>query len=102
MYLVSVHAGGGIEDLIKKYGRKATVKNLNNDEKKRVIDLETKRCMKTSLEYPIIVITDKNGKYKGLLDGNHRLVKADKLGNDTIKAYVLPYDELVKNLENIK
>lgn len=100
LLLISVHADG-IDDLIKKYGKKSTIKDLSEDEKEKVIELETKVFMKTNLKYPIVVITDKKGKYTGILDGNHRVAKADKLGYDTIKSYVIPYDELVKNLENI-
>ena len=46
------------------------------------------RAMRADLKYPII-ITNNNGKYDMILDGNHRLHKAVEIGEDTIQAKVL-------------
>ena len=50
-----------------------------------------KRINQSSLDYPIIVIASK-GKYKMLLDGNHRLQKALYNNIDKIKVKVLYLD----------
>ena len=50
-----------------------------------------KRINQSSLDYPIIVIASK-GKYKMLLDGNHRLQKALYNNIDKIKVKVLDLD----------
>jgi hypothetical protein len=46
------------------------------------------RAMKADLKYPII-ITNNNGRYDMILDGNHRLHKAIEIGEDNIQAKVL-------------
>ena len=46
------------------------------------------RAMKADLKYPII-ITNYNGKYDMILDGNHRLHKAIETGENNIRARVL-------------
>ena len=50
-----------------------------------------KRINQSSLDYPIIVIASQ-GKYKMLLDGNHRLQKALYNKIDKIKVKVLDLD----------
>jgi len=49
------------------------------------------RVDNSSLKYPIIVIKS-NGKYKSILDGNHRLYKAIKSKLKTIKIQVIDLD----------
>jgi len=49
------------------------------------------RVDKSSLKYPIIVIKSK-GKYKSILDGNHRLYKAIKSKLKNIKIQVIDLD----------
>jgi hypothetical protein len=57
------------------------VKNVSIDKIKPIIidqdykNKNKKRVEASNLEYPIIVIK-KNGKYKSILDGNHRAFKA--------------------------
>jgi hypothetical protein len=49
------------------------------------------RVDSSNLKYPIIVIKS-NGKYKSILDGNHRLYKAIKSKLKTIKIQVIDLD----------
>ena len=50
-----------------------------------------KRVKKADFEYPIIIVVSK-GKYKSILDGNHRAYKALKEGLKTIKVRELNLD----------
>jgi hypothetical protein len=59
-----------------------------------------KRINKADLNYPIVVVRSK-GKYRSILDGNHRLQKAIRTGAQTIKVRVLDLDtapELYKQM----
>ena len=49
------------------------------------------RIDSANLEYPIIVVKHE-GRYKYVLDGNHRLQKAIDTGTEKIKAKVLDLD----------
>jgi len=51
-----------------------------------------KRIDSANLEYPIIVVKHE-GRYKYVLDGNHRLQKAIDTGTENIKAGVLDLDD---------
>ena len=48
--------------------------------------------MKSSLDYPIIVLVDNKMNVKRVLDGNHRVQKALYLGHNTIMAKLIPED----------
>lgn len=50
--------------------------------------------MNASLDYPIIVMVDKYGKVKRVLDGNHRIQKSLYLGNDRIKTKLIPEKDI--------
>lgn len=50
--------------------------------------------MNSSLDYPIIVMVDEHGEVKRVLDGNHRVQKSLYLGNDTIKAKLIPEKDI--------
>ena len=50
-----------------------------------------KRVDSSELKYPIIVIK-RDGKYKSILDGNHRLYKAIKSKTKTVKIQVIDLD----------
>ena len=66
------------------------VKNISIDKIKPIIidqdykNKNKKRVEASNLEYPIIVIK-KNGKYKSILDGNHRAFKAVNSDKKSIK-----------------
>ena len=72
-------------------------------EEKSKFDKEQKDIIEAAdLKYPIIVAS-KGDKITAIIDGNHRLEKANNRGNKTIKAYVLPEEDLLKDWpENIK
>ena len=53
--------------------------------------------IKSSLDYPIIVLVDDEMNIKRVLDGNHRVQKALYLGHDTIKAKLIP-ENIIKQL----
>jgi hypothetical protein len=50
------------------------------------------RVQKSNLDYPIIVVK-KNGKYKSILDGNHRAFKAFDTNKKTIKVREVDLDD---------
>lgn len=50
--------------------------------------------MNASLDYPIIVMVDKYGKVKRVLDGNHRIQKSLYLRNDSIKTKLIPEKDI--------
>jgi len=50
------------------------------------------RVQKSNLDYPIIVVK-KNGKYKSILDGNHRAFKALDTNKKTIKVREVDLDD---------
>lgn len=45
-----------------------------------------KRAMKASLKHPVLLFND--GKKLWVIDGTHRIFKADKLGKTSLAAYV--------------
>jgi len=80
-----------IKEIIKFLtDNKIPVKNVGLEKIKPIIikqSYKTKnknRVKNASLEYPIIVIKS-NGKYKSILDGNHRAFKAIESGAKNIK-----------------
>ena len=52
--------------------------------------------MRSSLDYPIIVLVDNEMNIKRVLDGNHRLQKAIYLGQKTISAKLIPQEVIKK------
>jgi len=59
------------------------------------------RVAAASLEFPIIVVK-KDGKFKYVLDGNHRLQKAINQEVETIKAKILDVSEEAETPEKFK
>jgi len=51
--------------------------------------------MSTDISQPVIVVQLSNDKYK-LIDGNHRLQKALRLGIKEVPAYILSFEEHAK------
>jgi hypothetical protein len=87
-----------IKDVIKHLkGNDTPIKSVKVSELKPLLidqdyDEENKdRVDSSNLKYPIIVIKS-NGKYKSILDGNHRLYKAIKSKLKTIKIQVIDLD----------
>lgn len=87
-----------IKDVIKHLKDKdIPVKSVEVSELKPLLidqdyDEENKdRVDSSNLKYPIIVLKSK-GKYKSILDGNHRLYKAIKSKLKTIKIQVIDLD----------
>lgn len=67
-----------------------------SDEQKKDMEEEVKTTIdRANLKYPIIIAKSKRGKMT-IVDGNHRVEKAYKLGKDTIKARVIPDEDLLK------
>jgi len=52
--------------------------------------------MNSSLSYPIIVMVNIRGEIERVLDGNHRIQKSLYLGNNTIKAKLIPKKDIKK------
>jgi len=61
---------------------------------------DPKRVEESDLQYPLIV-SMVNGKYKSLLDGQHRLVKALKNNLDKVKVRVLDIDSAPEDYKKI-
>ena len=54
--------------------------------------------MKSSLDYPIILLVDNEMNIKRVLDGNHRVQKALHLGHNTIMAKLIPEDIIKQSM----
>lgn len=87
-----------IKDVIKYLkDNNVPTKTINVDTLKPLLinqDYDNKnknRVDKASLEYPIIIVKS-NGKYKSILDGNHRLYKAIKNKAKNIKVQEIDLD----------
>ena len=89
-----------------KFKKTGTVKPEGSDKWVKYKDLTNKQkedfneevdtvINKSNLKYPIIVSKGKRGKLT-ILDGNHRVEKAHKLGKNTIKARVIPEEDILK------
>ena len=97
------HKGAWREDSYKKTGmvkpegvdKWMKYKDLSLKQKKEFEDEINTTIDKSNLKYPIIVAKSKKGKLT-ILDGNHRVEKAHKLGKTTIKAYVIPEEDVLK------
>lgn len=81
------------------------VKDVEIDKLKSIIipPNDPERIEAAELQHPIIVVVDLEGKYKSILDGNHRLQKAIDIGEQTMKVRELDLrtaPELYKHLLN--
>jgi len=74
-------------------------KNLSLEHKIAIVEEKENRINNSSLEYPIIVILNSEGIYF-VVDGNHRLKKASRLGVKEIETYLLTENEILKAFEN--
>jgi len=57
------------------------------------------RIVKSNLNYPILVFTNKNGNIITVIDGNHRLQKAINNKLDTIKGKMIPINNLPSSIQ---
>ena len=67
---------------------KVNVEEVSTDKLKPILiagPRDPKRVQAADLQYPAIVVVDMNGKYKSILDGNHRVEKAINNDIPTIK-----------------
>jgi len=68
---------------------KVPVKEVSTDKLKSILiadDRDDKRVQAADLKYPVIIVVGMNGKYKSILDGNHRVDKAIRNDIPTVKA----------------
>lgn len=70
---------------------------MTDEQWKKFQEEQQEIVMKSNLKYPILLTVDKKGKIKGVIDGNHRVLKAKILKHDFIKAYHIPEEDIVKN-----
>ena len=52
------------------------------------------RADAASLQYPIIVVANETGKIFSILDGTHRVQKADSVGLEVIKGHIIPKGDM--------
>ena len=52
--------------------------------------------MASDLRFPIILTKNKQNKFIGIIDGNHRLRKAILIKKKFIKGYILPEEDILK------
>jgi len=54
------------------------------------------RADKAELQYPIIVISNDQGKIFAIADGTHRVQKADAIGMTSIKSHIIPKNDMAE------
>ena len=62
---------------------------------------EIKKIDSADLQYPILIFVDNNGKFISIIDGHHRAQKAVRRGLETIKAKVIPINDLPKDIKKV-
>jgi len=75
---------------------KVTVEEVSTDRLKPILiagPRDPKRVQAADLKYPAVVVVDMKGKYKSILDGNHRVEKAINNDIPTIKVRELDLRE---------
>ena len=75
---------------------KVTVEEVSTDRLRPILiagPRDTKRVQAADLKYPAVVVVDMKGKYKSILDGNHRVEKAINNDIPTIKVRELDLRE---------
>ena len=53
------------------------------------------------LQYPILIFVDNDGEFISIIDGHHRAQKAVRKGLKTIKAKVIPINDLPKDIRKV-
>ena len=62
---------------------------------------EMKKVDKTSLKYPVLVLVNDNGLIKYILDGHHRIQKANKHDIRMVNVKLIKFSELPKNFKKV-
>lgn len=62
---------------------------------------EMKKIDKTSLKYPVLVLVSDNGLIKYILDGHHRIQKANKHDIKMVNVKLIKFSELPKNFKKV-
>ncbi len=62
---------------------------------------EVKKIESADLQYPILIFVDNDGEFISIIDGHHRAQKAVRRGLETIKAKVIPINDLPKNIRKV-
>jgi hypothetical protein len=53
------------------------------------------------LQYPILIFVDNDGEFISIIDGHHRAQKAVRKGLKTIKAKIIPINDLPKDIRKV-
>ena len=80
------------------------VKDVSTDKLKSILiadDRDDKRVQAADLKYPVVVVVGMNGKYKSILDGNHRVDKAIRNDIPTVKARELDLREAPEEYQEL-
>jgi len=80
------------------------VKDISTDRLKSILiadDRDDKRVQAADLKYPVIIVVGMNGKYKSILDGNHRVDKAIRNDIPTVKARELDLRSAPKKYQEL-
>jgi hypothetical protein len=80
------------------------VKDVSTDKLKSILiadDRDDKRVQAADLKYPVIIVVGMNGKYKSILDGNHRVDKAIRNDIPTVKARELDLQSAPKKYQEL-
>ena len=62
---------------------------------------EMKKVDKTSLKYPVLVLVSDKGLIKYILDGHHRIQKANKYDIKMVNVKLIKFSELPKNFKKV-
>jgi hypothetical protein len=62
---------------------------------------EVKKIDKADLQYPILILVDDDGEFISIIDGHHRAQKASRKGLKTIKAKIIPINNLPKKIRKV-
>ena len=84
--------------------KKVPVKKVDTDKLKSILiaaNRDPKRLEAADVQCPIIVVVDMKGKYKSVLDGNHRLAKAINNDVPTIPVRELDLREAPKDYKSL-
>ena len=83
---------------------KVTVEEVSTDKLKPILiegPRDPKRVQAADLKYPAVVVVDMKGKYKSILDGNHRVEKAINNDIPTIKVRELDLRDAPKEYKEL-
>ena len=62
---------------------------------------EFKKIEKADLKYPILIFVEDDGEFISIIDGHHRAQKAVRKGLETIKAKIIPINNLPKKIRKV-